>query len=105
MRLGRSKPIELLHSDHTGEKEPRTKWVLAALGLAALLGGYWISPDRKRSISAMLLFFVAVFLVIIGTFCLFTAGSIAVLKRLRANRAFLLSAPALYGCIRYAFTV
>ena len=88
VRLGRSKPIELLHSDHTGEKEPRTKWVLAALGLAALLGGYWISLTVKDPISAMLLFFVAVFLVIIGTFCLFTAGSIAVLKRLRANRAF-----------------
>ena len=88
VRLGRSKPIELLHSDHTGEKEPRTKWVLAALGLVSLLGGYWISLTVKDPISAMLLFFVAVFLVIIGTFCLFTAGSIAVLKRLRANRAF-----------------
>ena len=88
VRLGRSKPIELLHSDHTGEKEPRTKWILAALGLVSLLGGYWISLTVKDPISAMLLFFVAVFLVIIGTFCLFTAGSIAVLKRLRANRAF-----------------
>lgn len=88
VRLGRSKPIELLHSDRTGEKEPRTKWILVVIGLTSLLGGYWISLTVKDPISAMLLFFVAVLLVIIGTFCLFTAGSIAVLKRLRANRTF-----------------
>ncbi len=61
-------------------------------------------PDRKDPISAMLLFFVAVFLVIIGTFCLFTAGSIAVLKRLRANRAFIIS-PSTLRLYPVCFTV
>ncbi len=35
-----------------------------------------------------MLFFVAVVLVIVGTYCLFTAGSVAILKTLKKNRKF-----------------
>ena len=87
-QLYRSKPVELLHSEHTGEREPRTKWLLVLIGLAALLGGYGLSFTMKSSIVAMAFFFPAVALVMVGTYCLFTAGSIALLKRLRANRDF-----------------
>lgn len=87
-RISRTRPIELLHSDSAGEREPRVKWPLVVIGLAALLGGYYLSITVQDPISAMLLFFVAVLLVIIGTFCLFTAGSIAVLKALRRNKRF-----------------
>ena len=87
-RLGRSRPVELLHSESAGEREPRTKWLLAVLGLVTLGGGYCIALTTKNPIDAMLLFFAAVFLVIIGTYCLFTAGSIAILKHLRANPGF-----------------
>ena len=86
-RLYRSRPVELLHSEHAGEREPRTKWLLVLIGLAALLGGYGLSFTMKSSIVAMAFFFPAVALVMLGTYCLFTAGSIA-LKRLRANRNF-----------------
>lgn len=86
--IGRSKPVELLHSASAGEREPRTKWLLVILGILTLGGGYVIAIFTKNPIEAMLLFFGAVFLVIIGTYCLFTAGSIAVLKRLRANPKF-----------------
>lgn len=87
-RLGRSRPIELLHSDSAGEREPKTKRLLAALGLAALLGGYAIALITRNPVNALILFFVAVFLVMLGTYCLFTAGSVALLKRLRANVKF-----------------
>ncbi len=87
-RLGRSRPIELLHSDSAGEREPKTKRLLAALGLAALLGGYAIALITRNPVNALMLFFVAVFLVTLGTYCLFTAGSVALLKRLRANVKF-----------------
>ena len=87
-RLYRSRPVELLHSEHAGEREPRTKWLLVLIGLAALLGGYGLSFTMKSSIVAMAFFFPAVALVMLGTYCLFTAGSIALLKRLRANRNF-----------------
>ena len=88
LRLGRSRPIELLHSDSAGEREPKTKRLLALLGLASLLGGYAIAVTTRNPVDALMLFFVAVILVMLGTYCLFTAGSIALLKRLRANKGF-----------------
>ena len=88
IRLGRARPVELLRSENSGEREPRVKWPLAVIGLAALLGGYYISLSVQDPLSALALFFIAVILVIIGTLCLFTTGSIAVLKHLRRNRAF-----------------
>lgn len=87
-QVGRAKPVDLLHSASAGEREPRTKWLLVILGVLTLGGGYFLAIATQNPIDAMLLFFGAVFLVIIGTYCLFTAGSIAVLKRLRANPKF-----------------
>ncbi len=87
-QLYRSRPVELLHSQSAGEREPRTKWLLALTGLAALLGGYGLSFAVKNPVEAVFFFILAVGLVMIGTYCLFAAGSIAVLKRLRANKRF-----------------
>lgn len=87
-RVSRAKPVDLLHSASAGEREPRTKWLLVILGVLTLGGGYFIAIATQNPIEAMLFFFGAVFLVIIGTYCLFTAGSIAILKRLRANPRF-----------------
>ncbi|WP_312373182.1 ABC transporter permease, partial [Lachnoclostridium sp.] len=81
-------PIELLRGKQVGEKEPRTKWLLALIGFACLSGGYYISVTTKSPLQAIGLFFVAVILVIIGTYSLFTAGSIAVLKILRKNKGY-----------------
>lgn len=87
-QVGRAKPVDLLHSASAGEREPRTKWLLVLLGVLTLGGGYFLAIATKNPIEAMLWFFIAVILVIIGTYCLFTAGSIAVLKRLRADPKF-----------------
>lgn len=87
-RLYRSRPVELLHSEHAGEREPRTKWLLVMIGLVTMLGGYGLSFTVKNPVEAMAFFILAVALVMIGTYCLFTAGSIALLKRLRANKNF-----------------
>lgn len=85
-RIHLSKPIELLYGGAVGEKEPKTKWLLAVAGILALGSGYGIALTIENPLSALRLFFFAVFLVIIGTYCLFTAGSIALLKALRRNR-------------------
>ena len=81
-------PIELLHGSQVGEKEPKTKWIMALLGFICLGAGYYIANTVKTSMEAISLFFVAVLLVIIGTYCLFIAGSILVLKILRRNKKF-----------------
>jgi len=83
-----SKPIELLQGGNVGEKEPKAKWVLAVLGLICLAGGYIISLTTKNIVVAIFVFFVAVILVIIGTYLSFTVGSIAILKLLRKNRSY-----------------
>jgi putative ABC transport system permease protein len=87
-RVGRSKPIELLYAGNTAEREPKTKWVLTAVGLLTLGAGYAIALAVRSPLSALSLFFVAVLLVIAGTYCLFTAGSIAALKLLRRNKTY-----------------
>lgn len=81
-------PIELLRGKQVGEKEPKTKWILALIGLLCLSSGYYISLTTKSPLDAIGLFFIAVILVIIGTYCVFTAGSIAVLKMLRKNKRY-----------------
>jgi putative ABC transport system permease protein len=81
-----SKPIELLHGGNTGEKEPKTKLLLAVFGFITLAAGYTIAVITESPLDALGLFFIAVILVIAGTYCLFTAGSIALLKMLRKNK-------------------
>lgn len=81
-------PIELLQSGNKGEREPKTKAIMAMLGVLCLGAGYFIAITTKNPIKALTLFFVAVILVIIGTYLLFTAGSIALLKILRRNKGY-----------------
>ena len=81
-------PIELLQSGNKGEREPKTKAIIAVLGVLCLGTGYFIAITTKNPIKALTLFFVAVILVIIGTYLLFTAGSIALLKILRRNKGY-----------------
>lgn len=81
-------PIELLQSGNKGEREPKTKAIMAVLGVLCLGTGYFIAITTKNPVKALPLFFVAVILVIIGTYLLFTAGSIALLKILRRNKGY-----------------
>lgn len=81
-------PIELLQSGNKGEREPKTKAIMAVLGVLCLGAGYFIAITTKNPIKALTLFFVAVILVIIGTYLLFTAGSIALLKILCRNKGY-----------------
>ena len=79
-------PVELLRGDKVGEREPKAKWLLVLIGVLTLGAGYWMAVTIQNPLEALMFFFVAVVLVIIGTYCLFTAGSIAVLKLLKRNR-------------------
>jgi putative ABC transport system permease protein len=83
-----SKPIELLKGGQVGEKEPKTKWLLTLTGILSLSAGYYISLNTESPLAALYMFFVAVILVMIGTYALFTAGSTALLKMLRKNKRY-----------------
>lgn len=87
-RVRLSQPIELLRSGNTGEREPKAKWLMALLGFLCLGSGYYIAVTTKSPVTALGLFFAAVLLVMAGTYLLFTAGSIAVLKVMRWKKSF-----------------
>ncbi len=83
-----ARPVELLRSAEVGEREPKARWFIALLGLIALGTGYWLSATVKDAGAMILFFFVAVLLVIAGTYLLFTSGSVTLLKALRKNRRY-----------------
>ena len=87
-KVYKTNPIQLLHAQNTGEKEPKAKWLMAVAGFICLFIGYYIAITTESPLSALALFFVAVVLVMAGTYLLFTAGSIVVLKVLRWNKKF-----------------
>lgn len=88
VQVGRAKPIELLRGGQMGEKEPKVKWPLVVIGLLSLGTGYYLAVTTESVMAALGVFFLAVILVIIGTYCLFLAGSIAVLKLMKRNKGY-----------------
>ena len=88
LQMKLSNPIELLRGGNTGEREPKTKWIMTIIGILCLAGGYSIALTTKEPMAALGKFFIAVILVIIGTYALFMAGSIAFLKMLRNRKSY-----------------
>jgi putative ABC transport system permease protein len=88
VKIARMKPTELLQSTRAGEREPKIKWILLLVGILSLAGGYYISVTTKEPLKAIELFFVAVLLVILGTYCLFITGITALLKLMKRTPRF-----------------
>lgn len=82
----RAKTISLLQSKNVGEKEPKIKKLSLFLGVICLVGGYFLAFNVDNPINAINMFFIAVILVMIGTYNLFLWGSIFILKMLKRNK-------------------
>lgn len=87
-QVGKSKPVELLSGSKKGEKEP--KWIAfyGILGAVLLGAGYQISVSSEVDSMIFTDFFLAVFLVIVGTYFLFTSGSVVLLRILKKKKRF-----------------
>lgn len=83
-----AKPIELLHGSDVGEKEPKAHWLLAVLGMLSLGAGYYLAVTIQDPVEALAFFFIAVILVIFGTYLLFITGITALLKLLKKKKSF-----------------
>lgn len=83
-----AKPVDLLKGGQVGEREPKAKWLLTLVGLISIGSGYYIALTTESPIAALVFFFVAVMLVMVGTYALFTSGSISFLKLLRKNKRY-----------------
>lgn len=81
-------PIELLHSEKTGEKPPKNNWIFGILGIILLVIAYIIAVMIQNPIEALALFFVAVLLVIVSTYLIFIAGSIMLCRFLQKNKRY-----------------
>ena len=88
MQVRLAKPIDLLHSQQQGEKEPKARWIMAVAGVACVVAGYFIAVRVDNPMTAISIFFLAVILVIIGTYLLFLTGSIALLKMMKAKKKY-----------------
>ena len=88
VRIGRLSAIDLLHSEKQGEKPPRANFVFALVGLILLAIAYYIAVTTQAGIEIIGKFFLAVLLVIIGTYMLFVSGSVALCRLLMKNKRY-----------------
>ncbi|MDE7342376.1 MAG: FtsX-like permease family protein [Lachnospiraceae bacterium] len=84
--VGKSRPAELMSGSRKGEKEPRLLVLWSVIGTAALIFGYRASIGAQADSMILINFALAVLLVVIGTYLLFTSGSVFFLKLLRRNK-------------------
>lgn len=88
VRIGRLSAINLLQSEKQGEKPPRANFVFALVGLILLAIAYYIAVTTQAGIEIVGYFFLAVLLVIIGTYMLFVSGSVALCRLLMKNKRY-----------------
>lgn len=85
-RLRRTTGASLLKSENVGEKPPRSNWLLVIPGVGLLGGAYYLAVTITDPVAVVLLFFIAVLMVIAGTYLLFVAGSVTLCRTLQKNR-------------------
>lgn len=83
-----AKPVELLHGEKNGEKPPKTRWLLTLIGVVLLGTAYYLAVTTREPVQALLVLFVAIVLVIIGSYLLFICGSVALCKMLQKNKKY-----------------
>ena len=84
----RSNPVELMRKSRAGEKPPRANALKALLGIAMLAAGYVLALRVRNALSAFTMFFIAVLLVIGGTFQCFSSASVFFLRLLQSNKGY-----------------
>ena len=84
----RSNPVELMRKSRAGEKPPRANALKALLGIAMLAAGYVLALRVRNALSAFTMFFIAVLLVIGGTFECFSSASVFFLRLLQSNKSY-----------------
>ncbi len=83
-----SRPVELLRGEKAGERPPKVRWLPAVLGVLLLSVAYFLAIRTTNPISALLVLFLAVALVVLGTYLLFLSGSVALCHLLRKNKKY-----------------
>lgn len=87
-KVRRAKPLELMRSANVGERIPKLNWLYALAGVLLLGGAYYLAVSIKEPLTAIMMFFVAVLMVIAATYLLFMSGSVALCRILQRNKKY-----------------
>ncbi len=87
-RVHLTKPLDLLRSETAGEKPPKANWIPAGAGVLILGLAYYLAVSIEAPLTALMIFFLAVLMVIVATYLLFIAGSVALCKLLQKNKSY-----------------
>ena len=88
IKVSRSRPLELMQSSKAGERIPKRVWIDAVIGVLFLGAAYYLAVSIEEPLMALTAFFIAVLLVIGGTYELFMAGSVVFCKLLQKNKEY-----------------
>ncbi len=88
IKVGRSKPLELMQSSNVGERIPKRNWLYGAVGVLLLAVAYYLAVSIEEPLAALANFFVAVVMVIVGTYLVFMSGSVVFCKLLQKNKKY-----------------
>lgn len=88
LKVSTSKALELMHGEAYGEKKPKGNFILAIIGLLLLIAAYWMAITITNPVKAVNLFFIAVIMVVIGTYLLFIAASVVLCQILQKNKRY-----------------
>lgn len=78
--------VTLIRSENLGEKPPKANPLLGIIGAALLIGAYITAVVITEPLSAILVFFIAVIMVIIGTYLLMIFGSVLLCRFLQKRK-------------------
>lgn len=87
-RVRLAKPLDLLRSENAGEKPPRANWLFAVVGIVLLAVAYYLAVSIEEPLTAMVVFFAAVIMVVAATYLIFISGSVAFCKILQKNKRY-----------------
>lgn len=88
IKVSRSKPLELMQSSKVGERIPKRNWIFGVAGIILLGVAYYLAASIEEPLAALANFFVAVIMVIIGTYLVFMSGSVVFCKLLQKNKKY-----------------
>ncbi len=88
LKVRLTNPIELLHSEIMGEKPPKANWLLGLAGVIILGAGYSLAVTIEDPMAVLFGFFLAVALVVVGTYLIFIAGSVVLCRILQKNKRY-----------------
>lgn len=88
IKIRKSSAVALLKSEIVGEKPPRANYLFGIAGIIILAAAYYIALKIENPLIAMAWFFIAVCLVIVGTYLLFISGSVMLCKLLQRNKRY-----------------